>query len=187
LPDTSNPIEAGAGSLPVPEGYHTVTPWIISRDTAGLIEFVVRAFGAEEIARIQDERGVIGHAEFRIGDSVIMGFDAKPEWPDTPAFLRLYVEDADAAHRRAIEAGATSVTEVTHLYWGDRVGRVRDPFGNVWWLQTKSYRTGLFRTANSTTITCSNALGQRERRSCKRIATVRQAAVDEPAVAEVAK
>jgi PhnB protein len=138
LPDTSNPIEAGAGSRPpVPEGYHTVTPWIISRDTAGLIEFVERAFGAQEIARIQDERGVIGHAEFRIGDSVIMGFDTRPEWPDTPAFLRLYVEDADAAHRRAIEAGATSVTEVTHLYWGDRVGRVRDPLGNFWWLQTR--------------------------------------------------
>jgi PhnB protein len=137
LPDTSNPTEAGGGSRLVPEGYHTVTPWIISRDTAGLIEFVERAFGAEEIARIQDERGVIGHAEFRIGDSVVMGFDAKPEWPDTPAFLRLYVEDADTAHQRAIEAGATSVTEVTHLYWGDRVGRVRDPFGNLWWLQTR--------------------------------------------------
>ena len=66
-----------------------------------------------------------------------MGFDAKPEWPDTPAILRLYVEDADAAHQRAIEAGATSVTEVTHLYWGDRVRRVRDPFGNLWWLQTR--------------------------------------------------
>jgi uncharacterized glyoxalase superfamily protein PhnB len=118
LPDMSNPTEAGAGSRPVPEGYHTVTPWIISRDTAGLIEFVERAFGAEEIARIQDERGVIGYAAFRIGDLVIMGFDAKLEWPDTPAFLRLYVEDADAAHRRAIEAGATSVTEVTHFYWG---------------------------------------------------------------------
>jgi PhnB protein len=129
LPDTSNPIEAGAGSRPlVPEGYHTVTPWIISRDTARLIEFVEQAFGAQEIARIQDERGVIGHAEFRIGDSVIMGFDAKPEWPDTPAFLRLYVEDADAAHQRAIEAGATSVTEVTHLYWGI----VSDACGTRW-------------------------------------------------------
>ncbi|MGH2584449.1 MAG: VOC family protein [Dehalococcoidia bacterium] len=121
----------------IPEGYHTVTPWIISRDTAGLIEFVTRAFGAVELARVQDEHGVIGHAEFRIGDSVVMGFDAKPEWPDTPAFLRLYVEDADAVHRRALEAGATLVTEVTHLFWGDRVGRVRDPFGNLWWIQAR--------------------------------------------------
>jgi len=121
----------------IPEGYYTVTPWIISRDTAGLIEFVTRAFGAEEIARVQDEHGVIGHAEFRIGDSVVMGFDAKPEWPDTPAFLRLYVEDADAVYRQALEAGATAVTEVTHLFWGDRVGRVRDPFGNLWWIQAR--------------------------------------------------
>jgi PhnB protein len=121
----------------VPEGYRTVTPWIISRNTAGVIEFAQRAFGAEEIARIQDENGVIGHAEFRIGDSIVMGFDAPPGWPDTPAFLRLYVADADAAHRQALDAGATSVTEVTHLFWGDRVGRVRDPFGNLWWIQSR--------------------------------------------------
>jgi uncharacterized glyoxalase superfamily protein PhnB len=121
----------------IPEGYHTVTPWIISRDTAGVIEFARRAFGAEEIARVVDENGVIGHAEVRIGDSIVMGFDAKPEWPDTPAFLRLYVADADAVYRRALDAGATSVTEVTHLFWGDHVGRVRDPFGNLWWIQSR--------------------------------------------------
>ncbi len=136
---TAKPNKVGAAHnvRTVPEGYYTVTPWIISRDTAGLIEFVKHAFGAEEIARVQDENGAVGHAEFRIGDSVVMGIDAKPEWPDTPAFLRLYVEDADAVHRQALEAGATSVTEVTHLYWGDRVGRVRDPFGNLWWMQTR--------------------------------------------------
>ena len=107
------------------------------RDTAGLIAFVREAFGAEEIARVHNEDGTIGHAEFRIGDSVVMGFDAKEEWPGAPAFLRLYVEDADEVHRRALEAGAASVTEVTHLFWGDRVGRVRDPFGNLWWIQTR--------------------------------------------------
>ena len=122
---------------PIPEGYHTVTPWVISRDTAGVIEFAKRAFGAEELARVVDENGVIGHAEFRIGDSIVMGFDARPEWPETPAFLRLYVADADAVHRQALDAGATSVTEVTHLFWGDRVGRVRDPFGNLWWIQSR--------------------------------------------------
>ena len=104
---------SGAEIRAVPEGYHAVTPWIISRDTAGLIEFVGRAFGAEEIARVHNEDGSIGHAEFRIGDSVVMAFDATEEWPDTPGFLRLYVEDADEVHRRALEAGATSVTEVT--------------------------------------------------------------------------
>lgn len=125
----------------IPEGYGTVTPWIISRATARLLDFVREAFGAEEIARVHNEDGSIGHAEFRIGDSVVMGFDAKPEWPDTPAFLRLYVEDADAVYRQALEAGATSVTEVTHLFWGDRVGRVRDPFGNLWWIQARVEET----------------------------------------------
>ncbi|MFJ4817625.1 VOC family protein [Streptomyces sp. NPDC088801] len=122
---------------PIPDGYHTVTPWIISRDTAGLIDYLKEAFDAEEIARVVGEDGRIGHAEVRIGDSVVMPFDAPPNWPPTPAFLRLYVEDADAAHRRAVAAGGTSVTEVTHLFFGDRIGRVRDPLGNLWWLQTR--------------------------------------------------
>ena len=122
---------------PIPAGYHTVTPWIISRDTAGLIDYVQKAFDATEIARVVSEDGSIGHAEVRIGNSVVMMFDAKPDWPPTPGFLRLYVEDADAVHRQAVAAGGTSVTEVTHLFFGDRVGRVRDPFGNLWWIQTR--------------------------------------------------
>jgi uncharacterized glyoxalase superfamily protein PhnB len=122
---------------PVPEGYTTVTPWIISRDTAQLIDYVKAAFDAEEIARIVGEDGSIGHAEVRIGDSVVMMFDAKPDWPRTPGFLRLYVEDADAVHRQAVAAGGTSVTDVTHLYFGDRAGRVCDPLGNLWWIHTR--------------------------------------------------
>lgn len=122
---------------PIPEGYTTVTPWIISRDTAGLLDFVRQAFDAVELARVVGEDGTIGHAEFRIGDAIVMGFDARPDWPDTPAFLRLYVEDADETFRRAVAAGATPITEVTHLFWGDRVGRVRDPFGNLWWIQVR--------------------------------------------------
>jgi PhnB protein len=121
----------------VPEGYSSVSPWIISRDTAALIDFTKAAFHAEEMGRVADEHGAIGHAEFRIGDSVLLAFDAKPDWPDTPAFLRLYVRDGDAAFARAISAGATSVTEMTHLFWGDRVGRVRDPLGNLWWIQAR--------------------------------------------------
>jgi PhnB protein len=121
----------------VPAGYHTVTPWIISRDTARLPESLKEAFGAEELARVHGEDGTIGHAECRIGDSVVMAFDARDNWPDTPAFLRLYVEDGDAVHRGAVRAGAVSVTEMTDMFWGDRVGRVRDPLGNVWWIQTR--------------------------------------------------
>jgi PhnB protein len=122
---------------PIPEGYHSATPWIISRDSAGLIDFLNVAFGAEAIARVAGDDGSIGHAEVRIGDSVVMMFDAKPHWPDTPAFLRLYVTDGDAVFQQALRAGATSVTEMTHLFWGDRVGRIRDPFGNLWWIQTR--------------------------------------------------
>jgi PhnB protein len=122
---------------PIPEGYHTVTPWIIPRDSAQLIDFLTAAFGAEEIARVVGEDGSIGHAEVRIGDSVVMMFDAIPHWPDTPAFLRLYVADGDAMFQQALRAGTTAVTEMTHLFWGDRAGRVRDPFGNLWWIQTR--------------------------------------------------
>ncbi|MET9066602.1 VOC family protein [Streptosporangium sandarakinum] len=121
----------------MPQGYTTVTPWIISHDTAGLMDYLKGAFEAVELARLTDDEGRIGHAEVRIGDAVVMMFDARPDWPRTPAFLRLYVPDADATHRRAVEAGGTSVTEVTHLFFGDRVGRVRDPFGNLWWIQTR--------------------------------------------------
>ncbi|MGI5165776.1 VOC family protein [Spirillospora sp. CA-253888] len=122
---------------PVPAGYTTVTPWIIGRDTAGLMDYLAEAFDAEDLGRVANADGTIGHAEMRIGDAVVLMFDARPEWPETPAFLRLYVPDAEEAHRRAVAAGGTSVTEVTHLAFGDKVGRVRDPFGNLWWLQTR--------------------------------------------------
>jgi PhnB protein len=122
---------------PIPDGYHSVTPWMISRDAAGLIDFLREAFDAVELARLQGEDGSIEHAEVRIGDSVVMMFDAKPDWPDTPAFLRLYVPDCDAVFRQAVAAGATPVTEVTELFFGDRVGRLRDRFGNLYWLQTR--------------------------------------------------
>ncbi|MFC5802074.1 VOC family protein [Streptomyces formicae] len=120
----------------VPEGYTTVTPWIIGRDTAGLIDYAERAFGAEELGRFVMEDGTVGHAELRIGDARVMAFDGPKDWPATPAFLRLYVDDARETYRRAVEAGGTPVTEVTHLFFGDEVGRVRDPFGNLWWIMT---------------------------------------------------
>ena len=124
---------------PIPDGYGTVTPWIIGRDTAGLMDFLTRAFDAVDLGRVPNPDGSIGHAEMRIGDSVVMMFDAprNQPWPDTPAFIRLYLPDADAAFARAVKEGATPVTNVTHLAFGDRVGRVRDPYGNLWWLQTR--------------------------------------------------
>ena len=97
--------DAGAA----PAGYHTVTPFVIVKGAAELLDFTREAFGAEEIGRVGEE-GAIGHAETRIGDSVVMMFDAKPGWPSTPAFLRLYVDDCDATYQRALDAGGTSVT-----------------------------------------------------------------------------
>jgi uncharacterized glyoxalase superfamily protein PhnB len=132
----SNRKDRSRGVTPVPAGYHTVTPWIIARGAAELIDFLKEAFHAKEQGRVELGDGSIGHAELRIGDSVVMVFDAKPEWPDTPSFLRLYVSDADAAFERALVAGATAVTEVAEHSFGDRIGRVRDPWGNLWWLQS---------------------------------------------------
>lgn len=134
MPSESRRADAPVAA--VPPGYGTVTPWIISRDTGGLIDFTKQAFGATELGRVPNETGGVGHAEVRIGDSVVMMFDAHEDWPDMPAFLRLYVEDGDAVYQRALEAGATPVTEMTNLFFGDRVGRIRDPLGNIWWIQS---------------------------------------------------
>ena len=111
----------------IPQGYTTVTPWIIGHDTAGLMDFLTRAFGAVDLGRVEGPVGRIGHAEMRIGTGVVMMFDAPEGWPPTPAFVRLYLDDAQATFERAIAAGATPVTNVTHLAFGDAVGRVRDP------------------------------------------------------------
>jgi uncharacterized glyoxalase superfamily protein PhnB len=127
-----------AAEAQLPEGYGSVTPWLISTDSAALIHFLETAFGAEEIAgsRMHNSDGSIAHVEVRIGNSIVMLFDSHEGWPETPGFFRLFVDDADATQRQAVDAGATSITEMTELFWGDRVGRVRDPLGNVWWLQS---------------------------------------------------
>ncbi|MGC5627662.1 VOC family protein [Georgenia sp. Z1344] len=120
----------------VPDGYHTVTPWIIGQDTAGLIDFLVESFDATELGRTTTDDGGIAHAEVRIGDSVVLMFD-QPDWPPTPGFLRLYVSDIEQVHDRALAAGALSVTRPTQLFWGDMAARVRDPFGNLYWLMER--------------------------------------------------
>src|SRR5262249_20257490 len=94
-------------AMPIPDGYTTITPWLIARDTPRLIDYVTSAFGAVELGRVTAADGRVEHAEVRIGDAVVMMFDAAPDWPPTPGFLRLYAEDADETHRRAIAAGGT--------------------------------------------------------------------------------
>jgi PhnB protein len=117
-----------------PDGYSTVQPWLVSRDTGGLLDFITAAFAGAELARIPTEDGGIGHAEIKVGDSILLAFDARPEWPPTPSMLRVYVDDADQAVQRAVEAGARVITPLSDAAWGDRGGRVRDPFGNIWWV-----------------------------------------------------
>ncbi|QNP75063.1 VOC family protein [Streptomyces roseirectus] len=117
-----------------PQGYTTVAPWVVTDDTGGLLDFVVRAFGGEELARVVTEDGAIGHAEVRVGDTVVLAFDRRDDWPVMPSLLRVFVADADVAVERAVEAGGRVVTPVRDSAFGQRGGRVRDPFGNVWWV-----------------------------------------------------
>lgn len=121
----------------IPEGYTTVTPWIISADTPQLLDFIVAAFDGVELGRMANADGSIGHAEIRIGDAIVMAFDAPSDLKPMPAFIRLYVPDARKGFAKALEAGATEVTKPTLLAFGDRVARVRDPLGNIWWLQQR--------------------------------------------------
>lgn len=121
----------------IPDGYTTVTPWIISADTPQLIDFLIAAFDGVELGRMANEDGSIGHAEIRIGDAIVMAFDAPTGLAPMHAFIRLYVPDARKGFAKALEAGATEVTKPTLLAFGDRVARVRDPLGNIWWLQQR--------------------------------------------------
>lgn len=124
---------------PVPAGYHTVTPWIIAKGASGLVSFIKKVFDGKETegSRVLNANGLIDHVEVLIGDSVIMLFDRRQDWPETPSFLRVYVEDAEAVIKLARKAGATIITELTSLFFGDKVGRIRDPWGNIWWIQER--------------------------------------------------
>ena len=123
---------------PIPEGYHTVTPYLVVDGADKLIDFLKQAFGAEERFRMAGDGDRVGHAEVAIGDSVIMMGDAAtaPSGRSFPAMIHLYVENADEMYRKALEAGATSLREPADQFYGDRTGGVTDPFGNQWWIAT---------------------------------------------------
>jgi uncharacterized glyoxalase superfamily protein PhnB len=125
---------------PVPQGFHTVTPYLVVVGVAKLLDFVKSAFDAEEMERHARPDGVVMHAQVRIGDSIIMMGDptgAKHEWQKPlPAALYLYVPDCDKSYRDAIRAGAKSLQEPTDMFYGDRHGGVVDPWGNQWWIAT---------------------------------------------------
>lgn len=127
---------AGMHSVPpAPAGSNTVNPFIWTHDAAGLLDFLVAVFEAHEVgeARTLDTDGLILHSELLIGDSTLTIADRKPGWPYTPAFTRVYVDDVDATLDRARSHGASVVTEPT-AFWGDKLSRFADPFGNLWWV-----------------------------------------------------
>ena len=128
----------------IPEGYHSVTPYIIVGDGARALEFYKQAFGAVEVLRMDGPDGKIGHAEIKIGDSHVMLADEHPEmgarspqsFGGSPVSLMVYVEDVDATVERAVEAGAQLTRPVADQFYGDRTGGVTDPFGHSWYIAT---------------------------------------------------
>lgn len=127
---------------PIPEGFHTLTPALTVRNAAAAIEFYKKAFGAVEVVRMQGPDGKIGHAELMIGDSAIFLGD---EWPGMAAAplpglpsssLFMYVSDADRTFNQAVASGATVNMPVEKQFWGDRYGKLTDPFGHHWGIAT---------------------------------------------------
>lgn len=129
---------------PIPEGYHSVTPYLIVKGAAKAIEFYKQAFGATELGRMTAPDGKIGHAEIQIGDSRVMLADEFPErnirGPEslggTPVMIHLYFDDVDTVAKRAVAAGAKEIRPVQDQFYGDRSGMFSDPFGHQWNIAT---------------------------------------------------
>lgn len=121
---------------PIPEGFHTITPFITVHGAANFIEFLKLAFNAEEIHRYTLPEGTVMHADLRIGNSPLMLSEASEENKAMPCMLQLYVNDTDATYKRALEAGATSLREPEDQFYGDRAAGVSDSHGNIWWIAT---------------------------------------------------
>ncbi len=121
----------------VPEGHHTVTPYLVVSDASALASFLRDAFDGELLLAHERADGNVAHVEVRLGDARVMIGRASDGWQAMPAMVHLYLPDCDAAYRQAIAAGATSVQEPALQLYGDRSGGVRDAWGNIWWLATR--------------------------------------------------
>ena len=129
---------------PIPQGFHSATPYLTLNDAARAIDFYKRAFGAQEVMRMDGPGGKIGHAEIKIGDSIIMLADEMPgcasrspqSLSGTTAGVFLYVENVDKVFNQAVSAGAQVETQLADMFWGDRYGRLKDPFGHSWSIAT---------------------------------------------------
>jgi len=130
--------------LPIPKGYHAVTPYLSIRGAAQAIEFYKRAFGAKELLRMPGPEGKLGHAELKIGDSHLMLADESPEMDflapqsrgGTTVQLHLYVKDVDATVQKAVAAGGKLTRPLEDKFYGDRAGTIEDPYGHVWYIAT---------------------------------------------------
>ena len=129
---------------PIPEGYHSVTPYLIVKGAAKAIEFYKQAFGATELGRMTSPDGRVGHAEIQIGDSRIMlaefpemGALGPESFGGTPVMIHLYVEDVDTVAKQATAVGAREIRPVQDQFYGDRSGMFADPFGHKWNISTR--------------------------------------------------
>ena len=129
----------------IPEGYHSITPYLVCKGAAKAIEFYTRAFGAKEFVRMPGPEGRIMHAEVKIGDSMLMLADENPERGAVAppagtlarsASIMFYTDDVDATFKRALDLGASSIQTPTDMFWGDRMGNLMDPFGHQWAIAT---------------------------------------------------
>lgn len=121
---------------PVPDGYHTVSPYLVSDDPDCLLEFIKQAFAGQEVHVMRQGDGRILHTQARIGDSIVMIGGADSKWPAEKMSLYLYLDDVDAVYRSALAAGAEPIMEPADQFYGDRMGGVKDPTGTTWWLAT---------------------------------------------------
>ena len=120
-----------------PEGYNTVSPYLIVGDAAGTIKFLEEVFGATVLRRIPDAAGRLMHAEVRVADTVVMLADSTPEWPPMPSHVHVYVADVDATYARALQVGGTSVQAPVKKEDEDKRGGVKDAGGTTWWIATR--------------------------------------------------
>lgn len=121
---------------PIPDGYHTITPYLLVENLTGYLDFLVKAFGAKNVKATKMPDGVITHADVQIGDSHLMIGKANEDWKPNATMIYLYVPDTDATYQQALSAGATSLMEPADQHYGDRNAGVLDFSGNQWWIAT---------------------------------------------------
>lgn len=125
-----------AKAKPIPDGFHSVTPFLVAKGIPKLIEFLQKAFNGKEVERCAGPDGMVLHAEVKIGDSIVMMGEARGGCEAMPCSVYLYVPNVDETYKQALRAGGKSEMEPVDMFYGDRSGAVKDPAGNTWWIAT---------------------------------------------------